>query len=71
MQDDHDDSDTPGWDAINAALAPLYAGQPSQSRLERPGDRGCLFLIEGSQQVGLLPLRKIGVGVDAGTALNP
>lgn len=27
MQDDHHDSDTPGWDAINAALAPLYAGQ--------------------------------------------
>ena len=27
MQDDHDDTDTPGWDAINAALAPLYAGQ--------------------------------------------
>jgi len=27
VQDDHDDTDTPGWDAINAALAPLYAGQ--------------------------------------------
>ena len=27
MQDDHDDTDTPGWDAINEALAPLYAGQ--------------------------------------------
>ncbi|HDS0949671.1 TPA: suppressor of fused domain protein [Stenotrophomonas maltophilia] len=27
MQDEHDDTDTPGWDAINAALAPLYAGQ--------------------------------------------
>lgn len=27
MQDDHDDTDTPGWDAINAALAPLHAGQ--------------------------------------------
>ncbi|WP_256843440.1 suppressor of fused domain protein, partial [Pseudomonas aeruginosa] len=27
MQDDHDDTDTPGWDAINAALSPLYAGQ--------------------------------------------
>lgn len=27
MQDDHDDTDTPGWDAINAALTPLYAGQ--------------------------------------------
>ncbi|MEG0185658.1 MAG: suppressor of fused domain protein [Stenotrophomonas sp.] len=29
MQDDHD-SDTPGWDAINDALAPLYAGQTPQ-----------------------------------------
>ncbi|KAF1013831.1 MAG: hypothetical protein GAK31_02848 [Stenotrophomonas maltophilia] len=27
MQDTHHDTDTPGWDAINAALAPLYAGQ--------------------------------------------
>ena len=27
MQDEHDTTDTPGWDAINAALAPLYAGQ--------------------------------------------
>ena len=27
VQDDHEDTDTPGWDAINAALAPLYAGQ--------------------------------------------
>ncbi|AWH55405.1 aminotransferase [Stenotrophomonas sp. ESTM1D_MKCIP4_1] len=27
MHDEHDTTDTPGWDAINAALAPLYAGQ--------------------------------------------
>jgi len=27
VQDEHDTTDTPGWDAINAALAPLYAGQ--------------------------------------------
>lgn len=30
MQDDPTDTDTPGWDAINAALAPLYAGQEPQ-----------------------------------------
>ncbi|MBK0028361.1 suppressor of fused domain protein [Stenotrophomonas sp. S48] len=30
MQDDIDDTDTPGWDAINAALATLYAGQTPQ-----------------------------------------
>ncbi|WP_369039782.1 suppressor of fused domain protein [Stenotrophomonas maltophilia] len=29
MQDDHA-TDTPGWDAINDALAPLYAGQTPQ-----------------------------------------
>ncbi|WMJ71480.1 suppressor of fused domain protein [Stenotrophomonas sp. 24(2023)] len=30
MQHDHDTTGTPGWDAINAALAPLYAGQAPQ-----------------------------------------